>query len=220
MQISEVAKRLTELRRHQNITPEESRQDEAALVEACLRELSEERLDYRSILAEGFVPAEEDSESEEDRGLFEAYGLKTFDEYARQFRRESDGVTLDFDLNEERLVAYFHGTNLYSTYEGVTEAGEFKTCVRLIERRAARLAHHCANCDAKSKAIFTIGEVATVCHVRPLVVCGWFNSGELRGYRMPGVGEIRITREHLIQFLKQREMPLGDLVEVQPPNGW
>jgi DNA-binding response OmpR family regulator len=42
-------------------------------------------------------------------------------------------------------------------------------------------------------------------------VSKWFDSGRLRGYRIPGSQDRRIPREHLIRFLKEHGMPLGEL---------
>ncbi|MEM9246234.1 MAG: response regulator, partial [Cyanobacteria bacterium P01_F01_bin.153] len=39
----------------------------------------------------------------------------------------------------------------------------------------------------------------------------WFDSGRLKGYRIPGSQDRRIPREYLIKFLKEHGMPLGDL---------
>jgi DNA-binding response OmpR family regulator len=44
-------------------------------------------------------------------------------------------------------------------------------------------------------------------------VSKWFDSGRLRGYRIPGSQDRRIPREHLIKFLKEHGMPLGELEE-------
>ena len=61
------------------------------------------------------------------------------------------------------------------------------------------------------KTIFTTGQVAKICKVAPRTVSKWFDSGRLRGYRIPGSQDRRIPREHLIRFLKEHGMPLGDL---------
>lgn len=61
------------------------------------------------------------------------------------------------------------------------------------------------------KTIFTVGEVAKICKVAPRTVSKWFDSGRLRGYRIPGSQDRRIPREHLIRFLKEHGMPLGEL---------
>lgn len=61
------------------------------------------------------------------------------------------------------------------------------------------------------KTIFTTGQVAKICKVAPRTVSKWFDSGRLRGYRIPGSEDRRIPREHLIRFLKEHGMPLGEL---------
>ena len=66
------------------------------------------------------------------------------------------------------------------------------------------------------KKVFTTGQVAKICKVAPRTVSKWFDSGRLRGYRIPGSQDRRIPREHLIKFLKEHGMPLGELEE----EGW
>ena len=66
------------------------------------------------------------------------------------------------------------------------------------------------------KKVFTTGQVAKICKVAPRTVSKWFDSGRLRGYRIPGSQDRRIPREHLIHFLKEHGMPLGELEE----EGW
>ncbi len=61
------------------------------------------------------------------------------------------------------------------------------------------------------KMIFTTGQVAKICKVAPRTVSKWFDSGRLRGYRIPGSQDRRIPRDHLIRFLKEHGMPLGEL---------
>jgi excisionase family DNA binding protein len=61
------------------------------------------------------------------------------------------------------------------------------------------------------KKVFTTGQVAKICKVAPRTVSKWFDSGRLRGYRIPGSQDRRIPREHLLRFLKKHGMPLGDL---------
>lgn len=61
------------------------------------------------------------------------------------------------------------------------------------------------------RTIFTTGQVAKICKVAPRTVSKWFDSGRLRGYRIPGSQDRRIPREHLIRFLKEHGMPLGKL---------
>jgi len=61
------------------------------------------------------------------------------------------------------------------------------------------------------RTIFTTGQVAKICKVAPRTVSKWFDSGRLRGYRIPGSQDRRIPRDHLVRFLKEHGMPLGDL---------
>src|SRR5438046_6291184 len=66
------------------------------------------------------------------------------------------------------------------------------------------------------KPIVATGQVAKICQVAPRTVSRWFDSGRLRGYRIPGSQDRRIPREQLIRFLKEYGMPLGELEE----EGW
>jgi excisionase family DNA binding protein len=59
--------------------------------------------------------------------------------------------------------------------------------------------------------VFTTGQVAKICKVAPRTVSKWFDSGRLKGYRIPGSQDRRIPRDYLIRFLKEHGMPLGDL---------
>ena len=65
------------------------------------------------------------------------------------------------------------------------------------------------------KKVFTTGQVAKICKVAPRTVSKWFDSGRLKGYRIPGSQDRRIPREQLIRFLKDHNMPLGDLEEEE-----
>src|SRR5471030_3337809 len=56
------------------------------------------------------------------------------------------------------------------------------------------------------KKVFTTGQVAKICKVAPRTVSKWFDSGRLRGYRIPGSQDRRIPREQLIRFLKEHEI--------------
>jgi len=67
------------------------------------------------------------------------------------------------------------------------------------------------------KKVFTTGQVAKICRVSPRVVGKWFDAGKLGGYRIPGSQDRRIPREHLIRFLKEHGLPLGELEES--PHG-
>jgi len=61
------------------------------------------------------------------------------------------------------------------------------------------------------KKVYTTGQVAKICKVAPRTVSKWFDSGRLRGYRIPGSQDRRIPRDNLLRFLKEYGMPLGEL---------
>ncbi len=67
--------------------------------------------------------------------------------------------------------------------------------------------------DLSQTQIFTTGQIAQLLHVAPRTVGKWFDSGRLRGYRIPGSQDRRIPREHLIKFMKEWGFPLGVLAE-------
>ncbi len=63
----------------------------------------------------------------------------------------------------------------------------------------------------KPKDILTTGEVAKICNVAPRTVSKWFDSGQLRGYRIPGSRDRRIPLSQLIRFMKAHGIPLNGL---------
>jgi excisionase family DNA binding protein len=63
--------------------------------------------------------------------------------------------------------------------------------------------------------VYTTPQVASICRVAPRTVNKWFDSGRLRGYKIPGSNKRRIPREQLIRFLKEHGMPLGALEQFQ-----
>lgn len=58
------------------------------------------------------------------------------------------------------------------------------------------------------KDVLTTGEVAKLCNVAPRTVSKWFDSGQLKGYRIPGSKDRRIPLSHLMQFMKAHGIPL------------
>jgi excisionase family DNA binding protein len=64
---------------------------------------------------------------------------------------------------------------------------------------------------AKGKNVLTTGDVAKICNVAPRTVSKWFDSGQLKGYRIPGSKDRRIPVHELIRFMKQNNMPLPSL---------
>ncbi len=63
----------------------------------------------------------------------------------------------------------------------------------------------------KIRDVLTTGDVARICHVAPRTVSKWFDSGQLRGYRIPGSKDRRIPLSHLIRFMRAHGMPLDGL---------
>jgi excisionase family DNA binding protein len=63
----------------------------------------------------------------------------------------------------------------------------------------------------RQKDILTTGEVAKICNVAPRTVSKWFDSGQLRGYRIPGSKDRRIPINALMKFMKQHNIPLDGL---------
>jgi len=61
------------------------------------------------------------------------------------------------------------------------------------------------------KDVLTTGEVARICHVAPRTVSKWFDTGRLRGYRIPGSRDRRIPREQLLAFMRAHGIPLEQL---------
>jgi excisionase family DNA binding protein len=64
---------------------------------------------------------------------------------------------------------------------------------------------------SRQKDILTTGEVAKICSVAPRTVSKWFDSGQLRGYRIPGSKDRRIPLNSLIRFMKEHNIPLDGL---------
>lgn len=64
---------------------------------------------------------------------------------------------------------------------------------------------------AKGKNVLTTGDVAKICNVAPRTVSKWFDSGQLKGYRIPGSKDRRIPVKELIRFMKLHDMPTESL---------
>ncbi len=62
-----------------------------------------------------------------------------------------------------------------------------------------------------NKSVYTTGEVALICKVSQQTVIRCFDAGRLKGFRVPGSRFRRITREGLIQFMKDNSIPLSQL---------
>ena len=64
---------------------------------------------------------------------------------------------------------------------------------------------------AREKNVLTTGEVAKLCNVAARTVSKWFDSGQLRGYRIPGGKDRRIPASELIRFMRAHGIPLNGL---------
>ncbi|NLX20555.1 MAG: response regulator [Phycisphaerae bacterium] len=61
------------------------------------------------------------------------------------------------------------------------------------------------------KSVFTTGEVADICQVSQQTVIRCFDSGRLRGFRVPGSRFRRIPRDSLLEFMRENQIPLDNL---------
>src|ERR1700678_4319294 len=57
------------------------------------------------------------------------------------------------------------------------------------------------------KTVFTTGEAAEICKVSQQTIIRCFDSGRLRGFRVPGSRFRRIPRDALIAFMKDNGIP-------------
>ena len=64
---------------------------------------------------------------------------------------------------------------------------------------------------ARNRDILTTGEVANICKVAPRTVSKWFDSGKLRGYRIPGSKDRRIPKAELLDFMDRHGIPHNGL---------
>lgn len=64
---------------------------------------------------------------------------------------------------------------------------------------------------AMDKDVLTTGEVAKICNVAPRTVSKWFDSGQLKGYKIPGSKDRRIPKGHLIKFMQVHGIPLDGI---------
>jgi CheY-like chemotaxis protein len=90
--------------------------------------------------------------------------------------------------------------------------------------RAGGFLRHMGECTFRNRdamvptveaPVYTTGDVARICQVAPRTVSKWFDTGRLKGYRIPGSLDRRIPRDSLIEFMRSHGMPLGELGAVQ-----
>lgn len=63
-----------------------------------------------------------------------------------------------------------------------------------------------------TKQIFTTGEAADICKISQQTIIRCFDSGRLKGFRVPGSKFRRIPREELLRFMRENNIPT-DLLE-------
>ena len=56
------------------------------------------------------------------------------------------------------------------------------------------------------KTVYTTGEVARICSISQQTVIRCFDSGRLRGFRVPGSRFRRIPRDRLVSFMKDNHI--------------
>jgi len=61
------------------------------------------------------------------------------------------------------------------------------------------------------KTVFTTGEAAKICKVSQQTIIRCFDSGQLKGFRVPGSRFRRIPREQLFAFMKDNGIPTDAL---------
>jgi excisionase family DNA binding protein len=61
------------------------------------------------------------------------------------------------------------------------------------------------------KDLFTTGEAAEICRVSQQTIIRCFDSGRLKGFRVPGSKFRRIPRLNLIKFMRDNNIPLDNL---------
>ncbi len=61
------------------------------------------------------------------------------------------------------------------------------------------------------KEVLTTGEVAKICNVAPRTVSKWFDTGTLKGYRIPGSKDRRIPYAELLRFMKAHGIPMESM---------
>lgn len=61
------------------------------------------------------------------------------------------------------------------------------------------------------KQVYTTGEAADVCKVSQQTIIRCFDSGRLKGFRVPGSRFRRIPREELLRFMRENDIPTDRL---------
>src|SRR5271166_5975295 len=61
------------------------------------------------------------------------------------------------------------------------------------------------------KTVYTTGEAAKICKVSQQTIIRCFDSGQLKGFRVPGSRFRRIPRDSLFRFMKDNNIPTDAL---------
>ena len=67
------------------------------------------------------------------------------------------------------------------------------------------------NSELQVKKVFTTGEAAEICKISQQTIIRCFDSGRLRGFRVPGSRFRRIPREELMRFMRDNDIPADAL---------
>jgi hypothetical protein len=63
--------------------------------------------------------------------------------------------------------------------------------------------------------VLTMGQVGKMLNVAPRTAMKWFDSGRLKGYRIPGSQDRRTTPEYLRKFCKEYGLPAPKELAVE-----
>jgi hypothetical protein len=72
---------------------------------------------------------------------------------------------------------------------------------------------------AKRKNVLTTGDVAKVCNVALRTAQKWFDTGMLKGYRLPFSTDRRVRVEDLAKFMAEHGIPGQDWLKEWQQNG-
>ena len=62
----------------------------------------------------------------------------------------------------------------------------------------------------EAKKVYTTGEVADIVGVNFRTVSRWIDKGIMKGYKIPGRGDHRVTESGLLHFLQKNDIPIPD----------
>ncbi|MEZ6192361.1 MAG: response regulator [Phycisphaerales bacterium] len=71
--------------------------------------------------------------------------------------------------------------------------------------------HTNGSSHSEIKQVYTTGEAAEVCKVSQQTIIRCFDSGRLKGFRVPGSRFRRIPREELLRFMRENDIPTDRL---------